>query len=391
MLGNAAGGDLGGTPTRDLFQFIGGTAGCRKLADAFYARVNRDPLLRPLFPGTTLRCAIEEFAAFLVQFLDGPSEDSQKRWWLSLRESHERLEIRQEERTAWLENMRLALDDAKIPEPGRGALRALFEHSSAHVVNTGPSVAAPSDPIPQDIASRWDAQRALDAAIAAVRANDAERAIAIAESEPLRARFQRNASVFVGLLGQMIASGSPALLHYVHTRLTHDPSPVNEHYAGRTLLHQASSHASLATVELLLKLGYDPNARTATGHTPLYCLANEYRGTKGAAAVRALVNGGADVNADDGVKRCTPLHMAARRGSVEIAEALLDCGAEIDARDSLRDTPLRRSVNCDKVQVARLLIARGANIHSIGNKRLTPAQAARSNAMKLLFQSGVTA
>ena len=37
----------------DLYQAIGGTAGCRKLSTAFYAGVARDPLLRPLFPGTT--------------------------------------------------------------------------------------------------------------------------------------------------------------------------------------------------------------------------------------------------------------------------------------------------------------------------------------------------
>lgn len=33
-----------------LYQAIGGAATCRKLAEAFYARVDRDPLLRPLFP-----------------------------------------------------------------------------------------------------------------------------------------------------------------------------------------------------------------------------------------------------------------------------------------------------------------------------------------------------
>jgi truncated hemoglobin YjbI len=43
----------------NLFEAIGGTRACRKLSKAFYARVDRDPLLRPLFPGTTLRCAID--------------------------------------------------------------------------------------------------------------------------------------------------------------------------------------------------------------------------------------------------------------------------------------------------------------------------------------------
>ena len=72
----------------DLYQAIGGTPACRKLSAAFYDRVAHDSLLRPLFPGKTVKCAIEAFAAFLAQFLGGPSEDAQRRWWLSLRESH---------------------------------------------------------------------------------------------------------------------------------------------------------------------------------------------------------------------------------------------------------------------------------------------------------------
>src|SRR5437868_10641155 len=94
-----------------LYEALGGKAGCRRLSVAFYARVERDPLLRPLFPGKTFTCAIEEFTAFLVQFLGGPSADSQRRWWLSLHESHLRFKIGPKERTAWMENMTRAFDD----------------------------------------------------------------------------------------------------------------------------------------------------------------------------------------------------------------------------------------------------------------------------------------
>src|ERR1041385_4544367 len=116
-----------------LHQAVGGTAAWRRLSEAFYARVDRDPLLRPLFPGKTLRCAIEEFTAFLAQLFGGPSDETQRRWWLSLRESHQRFKIRQEEKAAWMENMARALDDARIEEPLRSALREFFEQSSAHV------------------------------------------------------------------------------------------------------------------------------------------------------------------------------------------------------------------------------------------------------------------
>src|SRR5258708_254423 len=68
-----------GEEMKDTFQAIGGTAGCQKLSEAFYARVKRDPVLRPLFPGKTLKYAIEEFASFMVQYLRGPHEGTQHR------------------------------------------------------------------------------------------------------------------------------------------------------------------------------------------------------------------------------------------------------------------------------------------------------------------------
>jgi ankyrin repeat protein len=101
-----------------------------------------------------------------------------------------------------------------------------------------------------------------------------------------------------------------------------------------------------------------------------------------------LVQAGARVNARDGVKHCTALHMAARRGNVEVAEMLLDSGADIEAPDSVGDTPLRRAVNCDKTDVATLLLARGADMHSKGSKGLTPSEAARTTAMRRLLSRG---
>jgi len=373
-----------------LHEALGGTATWRRLAVAFYSRVDRDPLLRPLFRGKTLHCAIEEFTAFLVQVFEGPSEDTQRRWWLSLRESHLRFRIRRQERAAWMENMVNALADAQIEEPLRSALREFFETSSAHVVNGGepvPAAAAWSEPrgdaIRQEIARRWDAQRRLDEAVAAVRGGEAGRAIAAAES------FQRGGSAFAGLLALMMGSRDPAMLRYVQERVIHDPALVRERYASRTLLHEASAQGNLTMVELLARLGADPNAQDGGGHTPLYCLANEYRSSGGGDIVRALSRSGANIDANDGVKHCTALHMAARRGNQEIAEALLDCGAGIDVRDSVGDTPLRRAVNCGQIQVASLLLARGADVHSTGSRGLTPWRAARSSAMKQLLGSRI--
>lgn len=70
-----------------------------------------------------------------------------------------------------------------------------------------------------------------------------------------------------------------------------------------------------------------------------------------------------------------------------MATALLDCGADVEARDSQGDTPLRRAVNCGRPEVAALLLARGADPHSVGSKGLTPALSARSPAMKRVLDA----
>jgi truncated hemoglobin YjbI len=357
-----------------LYQAIGGADGCRKLAVAFYTRVGRDALLRPLFPGSTLKCAIEEFSAFLVQFLGGPAEEAQARWWLSLRESHARFRIGGEHRNAWLGLMVRALDDVGIAEPTRAALRGFFEESSSYVA--GARIDASG--MDEEVACRWQVQRTLDEAVAAIRTGDADLAIALAQKAPPNP----------GLLGLMIGSGEEKLLQYVRDAVIRDPSLVHIHARhGRTLLHESAASGAAAIVELLLDLGADANSRDGGGHTPLYSLGNECGISGCGNIVKMLVEGGARVGAADGVKHCTPLHMAARRGNTEIAEALLDCGAWMEARDSLGHTPLRRAVNCNKAGVAKLLLSRGADRHSRCGKGLTPLFAARGSAMKQLLMT----
>src|SRR4051812_41741290 len=117
-----------------FLEALGGEAGCKRLSAEFYARVGKDPVIRPLFPGKSLRCAIEQFAAFLIQFLGGDEEQTQDRWWLSLRESYARFRIGPAERSAWLKHMRATLEAAPLDEATRTALRHFFEHSSAYVI-----------------------------------------------------------------------------------------------------------------------------------------------------------------------------------------------------------------------------------------------------------------
>src|SRR5690349_9051523 len=140
-----------------LLDALGGEEGCRRLSASFYARVAKDPVLSPFFPGKSLRCATEEFAAFLIQFLGGDDEQTQHRWWLSLRESHARFQIGPNARQAWLNHMEATLDAAPLDEATRNALRHFFSHSSAYVIG-GDS----TEPEDEELARRWGEQRALD-------------------------------------------------------------------------------------------------------------------------------------------------------------------------------------------------------------------------------------
>jgi hemoglobin len=327
-----------------------GEAGCKRLSTAFYARVGKDPVLRRLFPGKSLRCAIDAFSAFLIQFLDGDEAQTQSRWWLSLRDSHARFRIGPAERSAWLKHMRATIEATAIDEATRKALGQLFLHSSAYVIGK-----EAGEPEHEELAARWAQQRALDDAVSAIAFGHDRDALALAR------QFAPRHAVFCGLLARMIQSGRAALIRFAMDALENDPSLAVRRFSGRTVFHFAAGAGCLEAVALILRLGADPNIQDDGGHTPLYRVANECAWETGPEVVLALARAGADVNACGGVTRTTPLHMAARRGLAGIAGALLDCGAAIDAKDSKGHTPLRRALNCRKPAVAQLLAERGAN------------------------------
>jgi ankyrin repeat protein len=307
-----------------------------------------------------------------------------------------RFRIGPQERAAWMSNMVRALEDVSVGEPIRTELLAFFERSSAYLVNQGEKPACnaqsgtpESSNMGAEISRRWEAQMQLDEAVAAIGNGNAEVAISLAESPVLQSCSR---SVYCGLLALMIRSGNEVLIRYVSEKVTRDPTLVHERIRhGRTLLQEAAAAGNLHMTKLLLSMGANPQARDNGGHTPLYSLSNECVVGGAGDVVPALVRAGADVNANDGAKRCTPLHMAARRGNLEIAGALLDCGGNIEARDSVGDTPLRRAVNCGKVGLASLLLARGADVQSAGSDGASPVPAARSAAMKKLLENAVAA
>ena len=332
---------------RRLLDVLGGEAGCRRLAKDFYAMVASSKELKPLFPGKNLRCATEEFSAFLIQLLEGDATQTQYRWWLGLRESHARFQISQGEQAAWLSLMRQALHSVVGDSEARSALDRFFKVASDYILRQ-----EDGDIEHRELKRRWAKQRALDQLVESLVNGDDREAIVLAR------RFASEPSVFVGIMARMVEAGRKPLIEFVIASARRDERLSGSRFKGRTLLHFAAGSSCLPVVQHLLAAGTDPNILDGGGHSPLYRAAGSNNGAKGACIVRALLEAGANVDACGGVNRSTALHEAARHGNVQAARALLDAGASVKARDKKGLTPLDRAANCRRRKVAALLASR---------------------------------
>ena len=161
-------------------------------------------------------------------------------------------------------------------------------------------------------------------------------------------------------------------------RLLDGGADVGENYDGYTLLHEAANDGSVALMELLLDRGANVNAREKYGYTPLmYAAGNTYspydlQEKRGIRGVNLLLNHGANPNivarpnpeSQTQIGGFTALHIVAAVNSVktscgspggcmpitlgeselalsrQVAEALVNRGANVHARDSAGKTPL---------------------------------------------------
>lgn len=164
------------------------------------------------------------------------------------------------------------------------------------------------------------------------------------------------------------------------------------------LFGRALGRLDLDRLAALIASGADVNRRMAFGNTSLHCVL-----TKGltqltarlqnmeciesscdvieeslmgsgfdnieerrVAAVRMLINAGADVNAQNQHFR-TPLFIAAARGQVEIVRMLVENGAIINSAAQPGDTPLRAAFTSNRRETCAMLVELGANPDEISD------------------------
>ncbi len=117
-----------------IYEQVGGEATFRRLVDLFYARIEQDPLLRPLFP-PDLEPGKQHQILFLSQYFGGPRHYTEQRGHPRLRLRHMPFAIGQRERDAWVGHMLAAIDEVGIAEPFRSAMRAYFESAGTAMIN----------------------------------------------------------------------------------------------------------------------------------------------------------------------------------------------------------------------------------------------------------------
>ena len=150
-----------------------------------------------------------------------------------------------------------------------------------------------------------------------------------------------------------------------------------------TPLHIAASVGHLENIQVLLDHGAKADAENVDGQIPLHLVSqHQYFLIENANVTGLLLQRGMDVNTRDSKQRATPLHFASFRRLFEIALALLDHGADVNARNADDQTPLHRvSLSQRRIfqsgykeanRLAQLMLERGADVNVRDKDQATP-------------------
>lgn len=118
-----------------IYEALGGAPAVRRLVEAFYPRVQSDPLLAPLFPDD-IHPVMEKQALFLTQFFGGPALYSDRYGHPMMRARHLPFPVTPERADAWLACMREALGELELPAALIQAVMERLRATAHHFVNT---------------------------------------------------------------------------------------------------------------------------------------------------------------------------------------------------------------------------------------------------------------
>ena len=142
-------------------------------------------------------------------------------------------------------------------------------------------------------------------------------------------------------------------------------------------------------VRSLLKQGADVNAAQGDGTTPLHWAAR--RGDVELAQM--LIYAGANVRATTRLGGWTPLLMAAQLGHAKMIETLLNAGSDLKTTTAFGATPLMLASAAGNPDAVRLLLSKGGDVNAAESVRgetalMFAAAYNRVDAMRLLIDAG---
>lgn len=132
------------SPAATLFEQIGGSPTVARIVEAFYARVEVDDILRPLYP-EDLGPGKQKLAWFFEQWLGGPTSYSDRYGHPRLRRRHFPFVIDERAAGRWLRLMREAWHEAGIPHEVQGRVFERLAVLARHMVNANDDV--PREPL----------------------------------------------------------------------------------------------------------------------------------------------------------------------------------------------------------------------------------------------------
>lgn len=134
---------------------------------------------------------------------------------------------------------------------------------------------------------------------------------------------------------------------------------------GSTVLHQAAKAGSRVLVWILLKQGADVNARDGFGRTALH-LASESRQRSSQGVVELLIEKGAEINFQNNVGE-TALHLACWAMDRALVDTLLKNRADVGLAEKNGMTPLHvvAHSSTDEKDIANALLECSANVNAV--------------------------
>jgi ankyrin repeat protein len=140
-----------------------------------------------------------------------------------------------------------------------------------------------------------------------------------------------------------------------------------------TTVLEAVKAGDLAVTEFLVEAGEAVNSRDVAnvGLTPLHWAARKGR----LQVAQLLLRNGASLNAKSDLGY-TPLLEAAYNGHTDVCRLLLDNGAEVNTTNNYKNPPLHWAASKNHLATVELLVKRGANCEAKNKGGYTPLQLA---------------